>query len=175
VPAVTDGEHVCFFNASGRISCFDFEGNQVWTRDDMPVGRSQPFLVNGNVIYTQQKYMPVDGHFTHEHKNAAPEQWTNLQALNLQTGAEFWQTTCGANMGCIPVPIALEDSSTGILVGRGGGHSPPETPEGVSLVSATDGSTLWTLPLDGFMSTQTYPVPVSYTHLTLPTILRVLN
>lgn len=158
VPAVTDGQHVCFFNASGRISCFDFEGKLVWTRDDMPVGRSQPFLVDGNVVYIQQKYMPVKGHFTHEHKNAPVEQWTNLQALNLKTGAEAWRTTCGANMGCIPLPVPLADGSTGILVGRGGGHSPPEKPEGISLVSATDGSTQWTLPLEGFMSTQTYPV-----------------
>lgn len=157
-PAVTDGQHVCFFNSSGRISCFDFKGHQVWTREDMPVGRTQPFLVNGTVVFIRQKYMPVDGEFTHEHKDAVLEMWTNLQALNLATGEEVWATTCGVNMGCVPMPVTLVDGKFGILVGRGGGHSPPEKPEGVSLVSGTDGRTLWTLPLEGFMSTQIYPI-----------------
>ncbi|MEP3480963.1 MAG: alpha/beta hydrolase fold domain-containing protein [Fuerstiella sp.] len=158
VPAVTDGKHVCFFNASGRISCFDFHGKQVWTSESMPVGRTQPFIVDGNVIFVRQKYMPVDGHFTHEHKDAAEDMWTNLQALNLATGDEMWSSTCGVNMGCVPMPVKLHDGTVGILVGRGGGHSPPEKPDGVSLVSASDGRTLWSLPLAGFMSTQTYPV-----------------
>lgn len=157
-PAVTDGKHVCFFNASGRISCFDFDGKEVWTREDMPVGRTQPFLVDGNVIFIRQKYMPVEGHFTHEHKDAAADMWTNLQGLDLATGKEAWATVCGVNMGCVPMPVVLNDNTVGILVGRGGGHSPPEKPDGISLVSAADGRTLWTLPLAGFMSTQTYPV-----------------
>ena len=155
-PAVTDGERVCFFNASGRITCFDFEGNELWTKEQMPVGRSQPFLHNGNVVFTRQKYMPVKGHFTHEHKNAPSAQWTNLQAINLQTGKEAWATTCGVNMGCVPLPVTLQNGRSVIFVGRGGGHSPPEKPEGVSMVSAEDGSTIWTLPLDGYMSTQPF-------------------
>lgn len=157
-PAVTDGERVCFFNASGRISCFDFDGKELWTQEQMPVGRSQPFLYDGNLIFTRQKYMPEAGHFTHEHKDAPPEQWTNLQALDIRTGEDVWATTCGVNMGCVPLPRKLKDGRTVILVGRGGGHSPPETPEGVSMVNAEDGRTMWTLPLDGYMSTQTYGI-----------------
>lgn len=155
-PAVTDGQRVCFFNASGRITCFDFDGNQLWTKEQMPVGRSQPFLHNNNIVFTLQKYMPEKGHFSHEHKNAPPEQWTNLQALNIATGEEAWATTCGVNMGCVPLPATLKDGREVIFVGRGGGHSPPEKPEGVSMVSAEDGSTIWTLPLDGYMSTQSF-------------------
>ena len=41
-----------------------------------------------------------------------------------------------------------------VFVGRGGGHSPPEKPEGVSMVNAANGKTIWTLPLEGFMATQ---------------------
>ena len=125
----------------------------------MPVGRTQPFLQHGNVVFIRQNYMPDEhGHFTHDHKDAPPEQWTNLQALNLERGDVAWTSTCGVNMGCIPLPVTGPDGSETILVGRGGGHSPPEKPEGVSLISAVDGSTIWTLPLKGFMSTQTYGV-----------------
>ena len=45
-----------------------------------------------------------------------------------------------------------------MVVGRGGGHSPPEKPEGVSMVDANDGGTLWTLELPKFMSTMTFNV-----------------
>lgn len=157
-PPVTDGRYVCFFNASGAIGCFDRDGNQIWKRDMMPVGRSQPFLHNGSVVFTRQKYMPVEGHFTHEHKEASPELWTNLQALDLATGDEVWSSTCGVNMGCVPLPVRLSSGRRVTVVGRGGGHSPPEKPEGVSLVDLSNGSTLWTTALKGYMSTQTFPI-----------------
>lgn len=162
-PPVTDGQRVCFFNASGRIACCDLDGAQVWSQDFMPAGRSQPFLHGTNVIFTRQNYMPDEhGHFTHEHKNAPPEKWTNLQALEMASGTVKWTSTCGVNMGCIPLPVTLNDGRNVILVGRGGGHSPPESPEGVSMISADDGSAIWTLPLKGFMSTQTYSVHGSH-------------
>ncbi|MCR9202861.1 MAG: alpha/beta hydrolase fold domain-containing protein [Planctomycetaceae bacterium] len=157
-PPVTDGQYVCFFNASGSIACFNRHGEKIWTRDIMAVGRSQPFLHNGWVIFTRQNYMPVEGHFTHEHKSAPPELWTNLQALNLATGEEAWSSNCGVNMGCVPLPMKLSSGRPVTVVGRGGGHSPPEKPEGVSLVDLNDGSTVWTTALKGYMSTQTYAV-----------------
>jgi len=157
-PPVTDGRYVCFFNASGSIACFDQDGKEIWKHDMMPVGRSQPFLHNGRVVFTRQQYMPVDGHFSHKHKNAPPEMWTNLQALDLATGAPVWSSTCGVNMGCVPLPERLSSGRRVTVVGRGGGHSPPEKPEGVSLVDLNDGTTLWTTALNGYMSTQTYPI-----------------
>ena len=155
-PAVSDGERVCFFNASGRISCFDFDGNELWTREVMPVGRTVPFCIDGLVAYIRQTYMPDEhGHFTHEHKDAPLDQWTQVEAFDMKTGKVAWATTCGVNMGCIPLLQTLSDGRQVFAVGRGGGHSPPEKPEGVSLVDAADGSTIWTLPLPGFMSTMT--------------------
>lgn len=155
-PPVTNGEVVCFFNASGRITCFDFDGEQQWTLEAMAVGRSQPMLVDDTVVFTRQQYMPDEhGHFTHEHKNAPVEEWTQLQAVNLHTGEVRWTSECGVNMGSVPLPLTRADGRRVFVVGRGGGHSPPERPEGISMVDARDGSTLWTLPLDGFMSTMT--------------------
>ena len=154
---VTDGERVVFFNASGRITCFDFDGRELWTLDAMPVGRSQPFLLDdGSVVFIRQNYMPDEhGEFTHEHKDAPLERWTQLQAIDIVTGKVNWTSQCGVNMGTVPLPLNLPDGRNVIVVGRGGGHSPPEKPEGISMVDARDGSTIWTLPLDGFMSTMT--------------------
>ncbi|MHC4994888.1 MAG: outer membrane protein assembly factor BamB family protein [Planctomycetota bacterium] len=157
-PAVTDGQRVVFFNASGTIRCYDMDGAEIWSRNAMAVGRSQPFLVDGAVVFTLQKYMPTEGKFTHEHGDLPPEHWTNLQALNIVTGEPIWATTCGVNMGAVPMLQTRGDGKRVILVGRGGGHNPPERPEGVSLVDASNGATLWTLPLDGFMSTMTFSV-----------------
>lgn len=157
-PAVTDGKRVCFFNASGTIACFDMDGKQLWQKESMAVGRSQPFLINGSVVYTKQSYMPDKGHFSHAHKNAPLEQWTQLQAIELATGNLTWTSTCGANMGSIPMAQKMPDGKDVILVGRGGGHGPPEKPLGVSMIDGLTGKTKWTLPLDSFMSTQTNPV-----------------
>lgn len=155
-PPVTDGKSVCFFNASGRVTCFDFDGNERWTRTLMAVGRSQPFLLAGNIIFTRQTYMPDEkGHFSHAHKDTPVSEWTQLHALNLQTGKAAWTSRCGVNMGCIPLPHRLKSGRHIIVVGRGGGHSPPENPEGVSMVDGETGETIWTLPLPGFMSTMT--------------------
>ncbi len=153
-PPVCEGERVCFFNASGTIACFDLKGTAIWEREAIPVGRSQPFLVGKNVVYTRQTYLPEKGHFSHAHKEAPRGEWTQLQALNMADGHIAWTSSCGVNMGAVPSLQQL-DSQPVILVGRGGGHSPPEKPEGVSLVDGRNGNTLWTLPLQGFMSTMT--------------------
>ncbi|WP_186775281.1 outer membrane protein assembly factor BamB family protein [Rubripirellula tenax] len=154
---VTDGSTVVFFNASGSIAAFDFDGNPIWQRFVMPVGRTQPTIVDGTVLFIRQTYLPDDhGHFTHDHADAPVDQWTQVQAIDLQTGADAWKSSCGANMGCVPLLLDRSDGRRVLVVGRGGGHSPPEKPEGVSMIDATDGKTLWTLELPGFMSTMTY-------------------
>jgi outer membrane protein assembly factor BamB len=157
-PVVVTGEQVCVFNASGTIACFDMAGKPLWQIESMAVGRSQPFVIDGRVIYIRQIYMPKDGKFGHENKNAPKDKWTNLVALDLKTGKASWTSECGVGMGAIPMAQKLVDGTAVIGVGRGGGHGPPEKPLGVSLVNGADGKTLWTLPLPGFMSTQTYPV-----------------
>ena len=158
-PAVTDGERVCFFNASGKVACFDFAGDLRWSRDIMVVGRCQPFLVDNNIIFTRQKYMPGEnGVFSHAHKDLPRQQWTQLEAVDIKTGQTQWTSNCGVNMGSVCLPHTLTSGKRVIVVGRGGGHSPPEHPEGVSMIDAHDGHTIWDLPLNGFMSTMTFNV-----------------
>ena len=156
-PAVTDGERVCFINASGTIACFDLEGTPLWSKEILTAGRTIPFLHEGNVVFIRQIYPPDDGgNFTHEHENAPKEEWTQLQALDLKTGTTVWTTECGVNMGCLPLPQTRQDGRVVAVVGRGGGHGPPEKPEGISMVDLANGSTLWTLPIEGFMSTMSF-------------------
>lgn len=156
--AVTDGEHVWFLNPTGRLSSFDMEGDLVWSREVRSVVRTRPVLYDGLLLFHKQVYLPdAAGHFTHENKNAPPERWTQLQAIDAATGEIRWVSECGVNMGSLPIVQRRSDGLDVLVAGRGGGHSPPE-PEGVSMIRADNGKTLWTLPLDGFMSTQTYPV-----------------
>ena len=123
------------------------------------MSRTQPILHDGMLIFHRQAYMPDEsGHFTHENKNASIERWTQIQAIDAETGNNIWVSECGANMGCIPLLQKLSDGTPVLVVGRGGGHSPPESPEGISLIRADDGQTIWTLPLEKFMSTQMYPI-----------------
>jgi len=158
-PAVTDGKHVWFLNPTGRLASFDMDGNEVWSREFRSVVRTQPVLYDGMIILHRQVYLPDErGHFTHENKEAPHEKWTQLQAIDAASGDVRWTSECGVNMGAVPVVQRREDGLDVLVVGRGGGHSPPETPEGVSMIRADNGKTLWTLALQKFMSTQTYPV-----------------
>ncbi len=156
---VTDGKHVWVLNPTGKLACFDFAGNLQWQRAFTSVVRTQPILVDGKLIFHRQVYLPDDhGHFTHENANAPHELWTQLQAVDANTGEVVWTSACGVNMGCVPIVQRLSDGSWVMIVGRGGGHSPPEVPEGVSMIRLDNGKTYWTLALPGFMATQMYPI-----------------
>ncbi len=157
--AVTDGDSLWVLNPTGRLVCFDLNGETRWEREVTSVARAQPVLFEGKLILHRQVYLPDDhGHFTTENADAPPEKWTQLEALDAKTGEPMWLSECGVNMGCVPLVQHLKNGTAVLVVGRGGGHGPPEKPEGVSLIRADNGRTLWTLPLPGFMSTQTYPI-----------------
>ena len=40
--------------------------------------------------------------------NAPLEMWTQLQAIDMTSGAVVWTTQCGVNMGCAVLPQKLE-------------------------------------------------------------------
>ncbi|MDA7861863.1 PQQ-like beta-propeller repeat protein [Mariniblastus sp.] len=158
-PAVTDGERVVFINASSGITCFSLGGELLWHQDFLSVGRGLPFLHNGNFIFTRQIYPPEeDGRFPHKYAKSPKEMWTQLQALNIKTGEIVWTTQCGINMGVSVIPQRLSDGRDVVVTGRGGGHGPPEKPNGISLVDLADGETLWTLPLEKFNATMSFGI-----------------
>ena len=157
--AVTDGKHAWFLNPSGRLVCFDFDGEEQWSREVTSVSRTRPVLHDGKLIFHQQNYLPDEnGKFPHQRDESGKHTWTQLQALDAETGELVWKTECGAGMGCVPLVQELQNGTPVMIVGRGGGHGPPETPDGISMIRADDGRTLWTLELPSFMSTQTYPI-----------------
>ncbi|MCB1210326.1 MAG: PQQ-binding-like beta-propeller repeat protein [Verrucomicrobiales bacterium] len=158
-PAVCDGERVVFINASGTIACFDLKGEPLWSKKLLSVGRTLPFLHDGKFVFTRQIYPPdANGNFGHQYADSPVEMWTQLQALDIKTGEVAWTTKCGINMGCAVMPQKLADGRDVVVVGRGGGHGPPEKPDGISLVDLRDGSTLWSLELKDFMATMIFSV-----------------
>ena len=165
-PAVSDGRRVVFVNASGGVECFDLQGNRLWRRDTLSVGRTLPFIHAGHVVFTRKIYPPEpNGNFPHKYADSPREVWTQLHAVNLQTGHDVWTSKCGVNMGNAVQPQKLNDGTPVVVLGRGGGHGPPEKPDGISLINLSDGSTRWTLPLEKFMSTMSYRIRDNEVHL----------
>ena len=159
-------DKVVFLNASGKIVCFDESGKQRWSRDFLSVGRTMPFLHEGKFVFTRQIYPPEpDGNFPHKYKDAPKEMWTQLQALDIENGEIAWTSECGVNMGMATMPQTRKDGLSVAVVGRGGGHGPPEKPSGISMLNLKDGNTLWTLPLDGFMATMSYKLYDGAVHI----------
>ena len=165
-PAVTDGKLVLFVSSSGSLACFDLEGNPAWQREFLTVNRTLPFLHQGKVYLTKQHYPPEpNGVFPHKYAASPRSMWTQLQAIDLATGKDVASSQCGVNMGCAILPQKLSDGRSVAVVGRGGGHGPPEKPDGISLIDLDDCSTQWTLPLDGFMATMSYRIRNDVVHL----------
>lgn len=165
-PAVCDGERAVFINASGGITAFDLDGNVLWSKETLSVGRTLPFLHEGNIVFTRQIYPPdPSGNFPHTYADSPKEMWTQLLAVDMKTGEPAWITECGLNMGCAILPQTLKSGKAVAVVGRGGGHGPPEKPAGISLVDLADGSTLWTLPLEKFMATMSFRIRNDLAHI----------
>ncbi len=141
--AVTDGKRVWFLNPTGRLACFTLDGALLWSREVTSVVRTRPVLFEGKLILHRQVYLPNEsGTFTHDNAHAGVEMWTQLQALDPENGDQIWLSECGVNMGCVPVIQKLSDGTAVLVVGRGGGHGPPEKPAGVSMIRANDGKTV---------------------------------
>ncbi|WP_442508431.1 PQQ-binding-like beta-propeller repeat protein [Novipirellula sp. SH528] len=165
-PAVCDGERVVFINASGKIACFDRSGKPLWSKEILSVSRTLPFHRDGQFVFTRQVYPPEpDGNFGHQYADSPLPMWTQLQSLDIATGEVVWTSECGVNMGCAVLPQKLNDGRDVAVVGRGGGHGPPEKPDGVSLVDLRDGRTLWSFELPAFMATQSFRVRDDEVHL----------
>lgn len=159
LPAVTNGKLVAFFNASGAIECFDMKGNRIWRREALSSYRGSPFLIGNKLIYVQMNWPPDEkGGYPHPEGELLFSEWTQIQAVDFKTGKPVWSTKCGGNIGTQPLPLKLSDGRDAFIVGRGGGHEPPEKPLGVSLVDAEDGSEIWKLPIENHECRQTQPV-----------------
>ncbi|MBH54258.1 MAG: hypothetical protein CMI18_07915 [Opitutaceae bacterium] len=159
LPAVTNGNIVVFFNASGAIEGFDLFGNRLWRREALSSYRGSPFLVGNKLIYVQMNWPPDEkGGYPHPKEELHVSEWTQMQAIDIKSGKPLWSTLCGANIGSQPLPLKLDDGRVALVVGRGGGHTPPEKPLGISLVDASDGTEIWKLTIDNWECRQTISV-----------------
>ncbi len=144
---ITDGEHVWFTNAGGKLVCLDWQGKLVWERDwrlenailkpqkAFPFNKQfEPFLVGDTLVHAQP-YDSQDG------RRVAG--WHYLYGLDKTTGAEKWisedaltqYNTPGYSGDALGKPTAL--------IGRGGYHAVPESPPGYSMIDLEDGKRIW--------------------------------
>lgn len=158
---LTDGEHVWFFNASGYMGCWDFDGNEVWTRAWQPRQRHhsrqfEPYLV-GNTLLNVEVLDKRAARNTAMHKDLPegvdPKRlWTYLHGIDKRTGEIKWIAQAGTAIHNTPAVGVTAAGVPAVLHGRGGGHSPPEQPYGWSLTSleaGKEGQTLWDFAIPG--------------------------
>lgn len=160
---VSDGNYVWFFNASGKIVCFDLEGNSIWERSWKPISKL------GDVIFPFNKqYEPI------LHKNilinVEPEPksesngnrnpgWHYLVGLNKETGEVLWKSEAAISHYSTPLAGKMKNDKYGVLIARiGSAHKVPEKPYGYSLVNLENGNTVWEaeLPAKDFFYNSTW-------------------
>jgi outer membrane protein assembly factor BamB len=158
---ITDGKHVWFYNVSGMIGCYDFDGKEIWTHSYTPRGimanrQFEPLLV-GDVILNIEvldkstvidKRSLVDNDtvkkLKREHGNK--NYFTYIHAYDKLTGELKWiseDPTSTHSASCLGT---TKDGQLAVLHGRGGGHHPIDQPPGLSLTSlapGSEGKTLW--------------------------------
>lgn len=140
----TDGRHVVFLNASGRMVCLDWDGKPLWERSFKPIERLdkvqfpfnkqyEPILAGGLVLNMEPDDEGVRG----------PKGWNRLVGLDLDTGRQRWISEDGLTQYNTPQLTRAPDGTPAVLIGRGGHHQVPEAPAGLSLIRLADGARVW--------------------------------
>lgn len=142
---VTDGKHVWFFNCSGEMGCWDFAGHEVWRRKfrapGEPFNKQHEPILFGNTLISLEPLAPNEPGY-----RADRDTWHYLRGLDKVTGKTLWIAEDASTYYCTAVMGRLPDGTPAILHGRGGPHSVPERPIGISLTSLApgqEGKTLW--------------------------------
>ena len=147
---VTDGTHVWFYNASGNLSCFDFEGNLKWERSWKPVedldGVHYPFnkqfepVISGDTLINMETYWEKDGKRVYG--------WNYLYGIDKMTGKVKWISEDGLTHYNTPFFSKTNEGKPAMLIGRGGHHKVPEKPVGYSLIDLENGKRIWKYDAD---------------------------
>lgn len=151
---VTDGNFVWFFNASGKIACFDMDGVLIWERNWKPVEELDevhfPFnkqlepILHNNLLITMETYWEQDGNREYG--------WNYLYGLDKMTGDVVWISEDALTHYSTPTFNTTELGTPAMLIGRGAHHKVPESPKGCSLVDLNTGKTLWQYKTDEGMA-----------------------
>lgn len=150
---ITDGEHVWFTNAGGRLVCLDWQGALVWEHTwrlenailkpekAFPFNKQfEPFLVGDTLIHAQP-YDSEDG--------IREPGWHYLYGLDKKTGEQKWISEDGLTQYNTPGYSIDALGKPTALIGRGGYHDVPELPMGYSMIDLTNGKRIWQTVLDG--------------------------
>jgi len=135
---VTDGEHVWVFFGEGSLACFDFEGNEVWSKNmqkaygkfEIQFGMSSTPVLHGGKLYFQ---------LIHGKWSTEPSRGT-VVALDKATGKEVWKTlrltdAVNENKHSYASPILYDDGKLQYLLTHGADY--------VIAYDLEDGSEIW--------------------------------
>ena len=139
---VTDGEHVWFVNAGGFMACHTIDGERVWEREfevrtKHSAKQFQPFLQSGSFFYAMIRDAddPVRRPQTAKDwdKNSkAGWPWMYVRGFDALTGEPREILSDGVSVHSKGALGTLNGEPV-LLHARGGSHSPPEKPYGISL------------------------------------------
>ena len=143
---LTDGKNVWFFNASGAVGCWDFDGKSVWQRSWKPTSGVHPFNKQFEPMLVGDTLVNMEPRDEDDPKREPKDPWNYLRGLDKRTGKTLWVSEDALTHYNTPVMGTLADGSPAVLQGRGGYHDVPETPIGLtltSLASGKEGKALW--------------------------------
>lgn len=142
---ITDGEHVWFFNSSGEMGCWDYEGHELWRRSfpapDEPFNKQhEPFLAGDTIVSAEPLVAGEPGY------SADKALWNYLRGIDKLTGKTLWISADAVTHYATSVSGHLQNGALAVLQGRGGPHGVPERPVGLSLTNLApghEGESLW--------------------------------
>ncbi|WP_372721465.1 PQQ-binding-like beta-propeller repeat protein [Novipirellula sp.] len=144
---VSDGKHVWFVNAGGFMACHTLDGQRVWgkefeVRTKHSAKQFQPFLHGGNLYYAMmrdasdpQRREQTATDYDKNSKTGWP--WMYIRCFDALTGQPTAIMPDGISVHSKGA-LGLLHGETVLLHARGGSHSPPEKPYGVSLSRLND-------------------------------------
>jgi outer membrane protein assembly factor BamB len=158
---ITDGKHVWFINQGGAMVCFDMKGNEVWTRPFESRTRHnakqcEPILADGQLLFVLllEPGDPLRRPMKAEpgNRNTASElwPWTFIRSFDAATGNPIWTEPTGTSVHNTP-RLGYIDGQAYVFHARGGGHLPPESPDGFSM-SKVGGKNVWNYNTKGIFA-----------------------
>ena len=160
---VSDGKKVWFINASGKIVCFDLDGNIIWERSWTPISKLGdivfPFNKQYEPILHKNILINVEPEPTEDANEGYNPNWHYLVGLDKDTGEVLWKSNAAVSHYSTPIMGKTKDGNYGVMVARiGSAHQVPEKPYGYSLVNIENGFTIWDseLPAKDFFYNSTW-------------------
>lgn len=148
---ITDGKSVWFYNSSGSLGRWDYNGKQVWLRRWKP-SEGRPFNKQFEPMLVGSTLINMEPRDENDPKREAKDPWNYLRGLDKETGKTLWVADDALTHYNTPVFGTLPDGTPAVLQGRGGHHEVPEAPSGLSLTSLAHGhagQTIWRYETDG--------------------------